>query len=275
MANLKYVRKNRLIQEALDEGEAEKQEAIESAAVAQSMLLWYSILLVVIYFSMRGDISTIAMVIMGVFWLSLCFAAIPPDETKVWYNSVKMAGAEGEDTVLDMLKDLPDDYTIFNQLEIPCQESKRGFIELDFVVVSPWGIYVLEVKHSHGVFTGSAKDKTLYRDKESSSGNIYSSIVPNPVKQLNWQIYQLNRFFRKHKIYAWIDGFVVFSHHDALLSIEDNSQIIGIHELMPKLSQLRQEPHSNHRKKQGKMIPVQKIIRTLAKLQSSQHHIQS
>ena len=120
MANLEYVKENRLTQEAKG---SRKTVLMFGAPI---------LLLLCVLFP-------------DVWWWFLSFFVI----LLLNAGTIKRAGAQGEDTALARLKDLPDTYTIFNQLEVPNNNSRRGFVELDLVVVGPNGVFVVEVKNNN------------------------------------------------------------------------------------------------------------------------------
>lgn len=75
-----------------------------------------------------------------------------------------------------LTQQLPDDYTILHNLEIP---NRAGFpYEIDLIVIAPHAAYVLEEKGYTGHVTGNAHQWRL------ASG----VVVPNPIPRLNKKV---------------------------------------------------------------------------------------
>ena len=139
----------------------------------------------------------------------------------------RLCGAEGEDRALGIpealpgsLATLPDDYIIFNQLEVP---NGTSFRELDYVVVGPNGIFAIEVKHCRGKITGGETDATWHQRKRSRAGNTYEQQLRNPVKQVKGAIYALKQHLVSQGLREWIQGVVVFTHPGCTLSVGPTS----------------------------------------------------
>jgi hypothetical protein len=67
-------------------------------------------------------------------------------------------GASGEIHVGNVLSDLPDDYYVINDLATPCGN-------LDHVVVSPKGVFVLDTKNWRGVVRADGRGELLLNDQ--------------------------------------------------------------------------------------------------------------
>ncbi len=150
----------------------------------------------------------------------------------------RLCGAEGEDRALGVpqalpgsLATLPDDYTIFNQVEVPNGASCR---ELDFVVVGPNGIFVIEVKHCRGKISGQETDGAWHQRKRSRAGNTYERELRNPVKQIKGAIHALKQHLLSQALNEWIQGIVVFTHPDCTLSVDPTSvPVLALERLTP------------------------------------------
>ena len=61
-----------------------------------------------------------------------------------WYNSAKQKGKRGEMRVFSILMQLPDEYTILNDLVF---RTDKGTTQIDHVVVSKYGVFAIETKN--------------------------------------------------------------------------------------------------------------------------------
>lgn len=99
-----------------------------------------------------------------VFLLLLFYAA--------FYNK----GAAGERSVARRLATLPkEQYVILNDLLLP---TSYGTTQIDHVVVSIYGIFVIETKNYKGIIYGGQDAETW---TQNVWGNKYS--MPNPIRQ--------------------------------------------------------------------------------------------
>ena len=144
-------------------------------------------------------------------------------------GSTKRAGARGEDATLAMLSSLPDSYTIINQILVPDQRSRTGFTELDFVVLGPNGVFVIEVKNNNSRKVGSEKDRQWTVYKVGRKGTPYTATIRNPIKQLKGQIWVLSNFIRERGYKIWVDGVVFFSNPDSSLELNGRPSVPVIH----------------------------------------------
>ena len=120
----------------------------------------------------------------------------------------KRAGRQGENYVCDLIcqvlkeKDL---LFFFFFIEI---EGKRT--ELDHIIVNNRGIFIIEVKNYSGSLMGTDNDYEWVKTKISSSGNSYTKIVKNPIKQVNRQVYLLAQFLKYYGVDVWVEGYTFF-----------------------------------------------------------------
>ena len=77
-----------------------------------------------------------------------------------WYNSARQKGKRGERRVLAKLSQLPDEYTILNDLVF---RTENGTTQIDHVVVSKYGIFTIETKNYRGE-TGTVSQSNIIRD---------------------------------------------------------------------------------------------------------------
>ena len=161
-----------------------------------------------------GIALLLTLIVPGLWWVFLLAA--------VWlvfqFGARKVAGAQGEDQTLATLRRLPDDHTLFNQLDIPSEHAPRGAIEADLVVVGPNGLWVIETKHHHGTIFGTDSDPTWRIEKVGRRGGEYETTLRNPIRQVKGQVMALKAYLAQQGIQrVWIDAVVVFSHAEASL----------------------------------------------------------
>jgi len=188
MANTQYVTANRLTTEA---SEARKR-----------VLLFGAPVVLVLCFVFPG----------AWWWFLAAFLIIVLNA-----GSIKRAGAEGEDSTFEMLSSLPDSYTILNQVPVPNKESRTGHTELDFIVVGPNGVFVIEVKNNNSEIVGSEEEREWVVHKVGRKGAPYTASMRNPVRQLKSQIWALRNFTTERGYKTWIEGIVFFSNPNSSL----------------------------------------------------------
>lgn len=135
-----------------------------------------------------------------------------------------MVGAKGEDKTLELLKSLPDDFTIFNQVRIPNSKSRTGYTEIDFIIVAPNGVFIVEVKNNNSKIIGSVDSAEWTIHKVGRGGTPYASSLKNPLKQVNNQIFALNNYNQLQNLRVWLNGLVYFSNESLRLEISGESK---------------------------------------------------
>lgn len=190
MADTQYITKNRLSQEV---NQTRKWVAIIGAPIAA-----------VLMFSLPQ------------LWWFFAFAyAI----IVIGAAATKQAGASGELKTLKQLDKLPDDYVLFNQIDVPNAKTKRGYTELDLVVVGPNGVFVIEVKNNNSKVTGDEQAPNWTAHKVGQKGGRYTAEVRNPIKQLKKQVHVLSNYLKGKKASTWLEGVVFFSHRNARVKL--------------------------------------------------------
>lgn len=116
-------------------------------------------------------------------------------------------GIQGEEVITSTLTSLPDDYMIFNNVAL---NYNGQLTEIDCIVLSCFGIWVVEVKSYKGVIHGLAANDMWSRIKTSKSGKEYDSEIKNPLKQVERQIQILSNVLYRKGIRTTAKGYVVF-----------------------------------------------------------------
>ncbi len=138
----------------------------------------------------------------------------------------QMSGAEGEAKVLRALQELPDDFTIFNQLQIPDASLPNGRRELDFLVVGPSGLFIIEVKNSRGlIYVRPDQPHWPLAHKAGCGGRPGWNAVANPLHQVRAQVAALDRWLLMHGQTATIHPLLCFARSDVALKDREDSPI--------------------------------------------------
>lgn len=130
------------------------------------------------------------------------------------------AGIKGEKSAKKHIKSLQQiGYRVVPNVLVP--KEKGGFRELDFIVVGPKGIFVIESKNMSGSISGNADNKLLSRNKSSRRNGSYTSDIENPIYQVKGQVYTIVTYLRKHKINHYVDYIVAFTNKNVSLNISN------------------------------------------------------
>ena len=133
--------------------------------------------------------------------LALCASYFCPAGMPIWVftwfviftvarqsgSGVMLSGAAGEEKALEVLLRLPEEFTIFNQIQLPDDRSSTGYREADFIVVGPNGIHIVENKDFLGVIVGDDYSPTWEIHKVGRRGTKYATSGRNPIRQV--QVY--------------------------------------------------------------------------------------
>jgi hypothetical protein len=217
MANRKYIVENRIRRDLADEYDS----FLKTRKRRRTKLLLCGIpLLVVLALSCNFVLCAY-----GVGLCALAYFVLGIHTS----DEIKESGLEGESRALSILRQLPDSYTIFNQVLVPDQSSSTGSREIDYLVCGPNGLFAIEVKNNNGTIRGEATDTRWTVSKVGRGGTPYDDTMRNPVRQLKAQIHPLSKHFEAKDIRVWINGIVAFSNGDWRLRIGESSKIPVIH----------------------------------------------
>ncbi len=101
------------------------------------------------------------------------------------WNRAKIKGKWGERAVQKILSALPDKYVTFNNIYI---KTENRTTQIDHIVFSPYGIFVIETKNYKGWIFGSEQSEFW---EKSIYGNRYK--FRNPLKQNYSHIFALHK----------------------------------------------------------------------------------
>lgn len=147
------------------------------------------------------------------------------------YNSARQKGKRGEKRVFSILSQLPDEYTILNDLVF---RTEKGTTQIDHVVVSKYGIFTIETKNYRGEIYGDdnrpewtqiiATDVTYAKKWWKTYTYVTKSRFYNPVKQSLGHAYRIKQLLSAFP-HVKIVPIVVFT-GDAVLSNVDTHHYV-------------------------------------------------
>lgn len=94
-------------------------------------------------------------------------------------SPIEDKGSEGEQKVSSILVDLPDDYYVFNGVLL--RNWKGDTTQIDHIVVSKYGIFVIETKNYCGKVYGSEKHEqwSVYYRGNAKDYKLYNPVMQN------------------------------------------------------------------------------------------------
>ncbi|MBM7618521.1 hypothetical protein JOC95_000363 [Bacillus tianshenii] len=170
---------------------------------------------------------------------------------KTKYPIIK--GAIGEWYVNKELSKLGPMYKVYHDLYIPNEEG--GTSQVDHVVTSPFGIFVIETKHYDGWIFGKENQRhwtqVIYKRKEK---------FLNPIWQNYGHIEGLKKYLGEHKFYS----IIVFSSRSTL-KMEDNFNSARVIQI-PQLNRVIKEWSQQSQMSQVGIVELQRINQALEQL---------
>ncbi|MFC3040790.1 NERD domain-containing protein [Virgibacillus xinjiangensis] len=154
---------------------------------------------------LSGSLAVIPLLFLWSPYVTVAILLIGVAILKWKYPELK--GAAGERYVNRLLNKLGEEYTVFDDLYVP--NGDKGMTQVDHVVTSPYGIFVIETKHYDGWIFGGEKQQywtqVIYQRKE----RLY-----NPIRQNAGHIQALRDFLGKEG--KWFHSIIAFSRSSTL-----------------------------------------------------------
>jgi hypothetical protein len=210
----------------------EKAERYHKKAVKALILFIFltGSILLLIYFSIRYSslfqkygLFIFLLVLFGAIFLSRLRGL-----TDYYFSQRDIAekGIIGEERIEEVLKNYPDDYILVFNYEIP--EPRIG--DIDALLISPKGIFILESKNYNGTFRLSGSD--LYKKTRFRT---YKLLIKDVVGQIKRQKETLERYLKNNGIEIPIYPFLVFtSNHSFVEQPSPQTEIFVTHyKLLP------------------------------------------
>lgn len=133
-----------------------------------------------------------------------------------WDNS----GRLDEWRVANKLSKLPQEYIIFNNLLFA---SLNKSTQIDHLVISPYGIFVIETKGHHGLITGNENEAYWTQHLNSNKYKLYNPVLQN-------QSHVNATSFHLHVDKSLITSIVVFT--NATVKVKTASNILTLSQLL-------------------------------------------
>lgn len=128
-------------------------------------------------------------------------------ETSGGYQA-KLSGDQGELKLSSILKSLPDCYHVLDDVLL---QTKKGSTQLDHIVVSPFGVFVIETKNHKGMIFGDCQGR-VWTQVLNGRGRFkfYSPVLQN-------EGHIRNLAAQTHLRLQFMQGVIVFTNNDANL----------------------------------------------------------
>jgi hypothetical protein len=156
----------------------------------------------------------LALLVAGISVMVLFFASIGASSS---VSSDELVGVEGELRTLQALEKLPDDCVLFNRVMLPDDWLPNGQRELDFIVVAPTGLFVVEVKNPPGRIHVDPDARYWPLVGRGCGGRPDWQAVANPLPQVKAQAEALERWLLRQGLNETVQAAVCFSRPEVVL----------------------------------------------------------
>lgn len=131
-----------------------------------------------------------------------------------------IAGDYGEEVVYRELEkiQLPYKYYLFHKVMLRTEKM----FEMDFLLLTPFGAVILEIKNIVGELEFKINPSQLVQSKGNGEINRY----PCPANQLNEYIYLLSSFFASHNHSIPVHGAIIFASKNSYVKTSTNETTI-------------------------------------------------
>lgn len=111
---------------------------------------------------------------------------------------------------------LSEEYTVIQNARITFKGKSS---EIDNIVVSKTGVYIIEVKTMKGTICGDYSDHDWKQLKVDQYGISHEKTFYSPVKQVGTHVYRLANYLRDNKIFTHVNALVYFSSPETKLDL--------------------------------------------------------
>lgn len=102
-----------------------------------------------------------------------------PDYALTKDEKAKLYGRMGEEHVRRVLSRLGPEYWVFHDVTLPSNETKSGTTQIDHMVVSKYGIFVIETKNYGGMIIGHSYEKEWVQKIGRQTHTFFSPVYQN------------------------------------------------------------------------------------------------
>jgi hypothetical protein len=142
-------------------------------------------------------------------------------------SRMSVGGYLGERRVANELRKLSDEYWIFNDVQF---QVKGSDAQIDLVLVSPYGLWCVEVKSHRGTICGHENEQMWKQVKKSEAGRTYREPFYSPVRQNATHCRRLRDYLEeKVQFCPEIKSVVVFTR--ARLEVDARTPVVSVEEL--------------------------------------------
>lgn len=155
-----------------------------------------------------------------------------------WYNSPEEKGKRGETRVNDILCQLSGEYHILNDVVLP---TEKGTTQVDHIVISRFGVFVIETKNYRGNIYGNdgqqqwtqviLTDVRYKRKWYKTYTYVTKNKFYNPVKQVLGHLIELKRNLSEWKSIK-LYPIVVFTGDVDISNVYSNHSVVYDNELV-------------------------------------------
>lgn len=140
-------------------------------------------------------------------------------------RGILLSGAEGEKRVLSLLSCLPDNFYVIADIELYIGHKTA---QIDYIIVGPTGIFIVEAKNLKGTISGNADDEMICKTKRLPNGNTDTKKVYNPLLQVSTHRRLLSELLIKNGYYSEFCACVYFSHPASEVNIKGVSSDVSV-----------------------------------------------
>ena len=161
------------------------------------------------------------------------------------YDSAKEKGKRGEMRVSSILSQLPDEYTVLNDL---VYQTERGTTQIDHIVVSKYGIFAIETKNYSGEIYGDDErqkwtqmivtDVTYAKKWWKTYTYVTKNHFYNPVKQSLGHTFRIKELLSAFP-HVKIVPIVVFTGEAILRNVESRYHVVYEENLLGVINEYR------------------------------------
>lgn len=158
----------------------------------------------------------------------------------VFFFALTPKGRAGEKRLFKELKKLPKEYAIHNDVVLA---TEKGTTQIDHVVVSPYGVFVIETKNYTGWIFGKENDKewlqTIAHYENSHGETVERTKFLNPIRQNYGHVKAVEKICKDYPGLP-IVPLVVFAGDAVFKNVQCTSYVIHLYELTDIIQEYRE-----------------------------------